>query len=257
MKKNKLKDKINNNEITFGGWTSISNNLITEIFSKSNIDFIGIDIEHSTISLEQSQNIIISSQSNNVACLPRIPTHDKQIIKRLLDIGADGIIVPNIESEEDIQKIVEWTHYPPLGKRGYGVSRAQGYGFEFDNYTKNWNSNCILVAQIESINAVDNIEKILKSENLDAVMIGPYDISGSLGIPGQINHEKVKYSCKKVLEACKKFDKPCGIQDIEPTEESINKMINDGYKFIILASDIFVLWKWSENIKDIINKIKK
>ena len=85
MKKNKLKDKINNNEITFGGWTSISNNLITEIFSKSNIDFIGIDIEHSTISLEQSQNIIISSQSNNVACLPRIPTHDKQIIKRFMN----------------------------------------------------------------------------------------------------------------------------------------------------------------------------
>ena len=161
MKKNKLKDKINNNEITFGGWTSISNNLITEIFSKSNIDFIGIDIEHSTISLEQSQNIIISSQSNNVACLPRIPTHDKQIIKRLLDIGADGIIIPNIESENDIQKIVEWTHYPPLGKRGYGVSRAQGYGYNFKNYLKTANK-IKLILQIETINSIRNLEKILK-----------------------------------------------------------------------------------------------
>jgi len=257
MIKINLKNKIKNNDMLFGGWTSISNNLITEIFSKSNIDFVGIDIEHSSISLEQSQNIIISSQSYGIPCLPRIPTHDKQIIKRLLDIGADGIIIPNVENEKDIQKIIEWTHYPPTGKRGYGVSRAQGYGFDFDTYINNWNSNCVLVAQIESINAVENIENILKSENLDAAMIGPYDISGSLGIPGQINHEKVKHACKKVLDACNKFNKPCGIQDIEPTEESINKMIKEGYKFIILASDIFILWKWSENIKRIINKLKK
>jgi 2-keto-3-deoxy-L-rhamnonate aldolase RhmA len=224
---------------------------------KTNTDFIGVDVEHSATSFEQIQNIIISAQSSNVPCLPRIATHDNESIKRILDLGADGIIVPNVDTVDQINQIVKWMKYPPLGRRGYGIARAQGYGHNFDKYINNWNKKSILVIQIESIEAVNNIESLVSHNEVDGVMIGPYDISGSLGVPGKLFDPKVKKSCLKVLNACKKYKKSCGIQDSNPSDKSIKGFLKEGYSFIILSSDIFTLWKWTENINVILNKLKK
>jgi len=244
-----LKLKFQNSSPLFAGWTSIAHPQVTEMLVRSGVDFLGIDIEHSTISQEQSQRIIAACHANRVACLPRVATHNPEAIKRLLDSGADGVIVPTVETAEQVLKLIEWVKYPPLGKRGYGIARAQGYGHNFDEYTTQWNDSSSLIIQIESIAAVENIEALLQFEEVDGVMVGPYDISGSLGIPGKIDHPSVKEAGQRVLEACSKFEKACGTQDIDPTRKSVQKAIEAGYTFVVLASDVFMLWKWGERMQ--------
>ena len=253
---NKLKKKFRNRDKVFGGWTSIGHPQISEVFALAGFDFIAIDLEHSTISQEQSQRIISICDAHDVSCLPRIPSHNPESIKRLLDSGADGVIVPNVETEKQVEAIIKWVKYPPLGNRGFGVSRAQGYGFNFENYVSNWNEDSIIILQIESIKAVNNIRLLLNYQEIDGVMIGPYDLSGSLGIPGQINHRHVLNAINKVYEACNEFGKSCGPHEVDPNFESINKIFINGCTFTVLSSDVFVLWKWCQSMKSLINDFR-
>lgn len=247
-----LKNRFRNREILFAGWTSLGHPQVTEMLVSGGVDFLGIDIEHSTISQEQSQRIIAACHANEVSCLPRVATHNPEAIKRLLDSGADGVIVPTVETVQQVEKLIEWVKYPPIGKRGYGIARAQGYGHDFDEYTTQWNDSSSLIIQIESISAVENIEELLQFDEVDGAMVGPYDISGSLGIPGQINHEKVHQAGQYIVDACKKYGKACGTQDIDPTSESVKIAMNSGYTFVVLASDVFILWKWGEQMQQLI-----
>ncbi len=256
QKRLKLKNRLRRREKVLAAWTSLSHPSITEIFSRIGVDFIGIDIEHSTINQEESQRIIAAAQAESSLCLPRVATHNMEMIKRLLDSGADGIIVPMVSNADEVKKIISWMKYPPLGKRGFGIARAQGYGFDFNEYISHWNRVSSLIVQIESIEAVNNIEEVVSFDEVDAVMVGPYDISGSLGIPGQLERPKVKDAAKRVIAACRKYKKGCGTQVIEPDMKNVAAKIEDGYTFIVLASDIFVLWKWSAKMRDIVKRIK-
>ena len=251
-----LKKRFINRDPLFAAWTSIGHSQVTEMLVSSSVDFLGIDIEHSTISQEQSQSIIQACHAIGVPCLTRVATHNPESIKRLLDSGADGIIVPTVETVEQVEKLIEWIKYPPLGKRGYGIARAQGYGHNFEEYTSQWNDSSSLIIQIESISAVENIEQLLQFEEVDGAMVGPYDISGSLGIPGQIDHKKVQDAGKLVVDACRKFGKACGTQDIAPTSESVKVNLDSGYTFVVLASDVFILWKWGESMQKIIDNFR-
>lgn len=247
-----LKEKLKTRQSVFASWTSLGHPSIAEIFSKTGFDFTGIDVEHSTISQEQSQRIIAACQAEGSLCLPRIPTHDEAMIKRLLDSGADGIIVPNVNSKEHVEQIVQWMFYPPIGRRGFGIARAQGYGMDFDEYIKSWNESTVFIAQIESIAAVERIDEILDNKYLDGVMVGPYDISGSLGIPGQITHARVQEAGLRVVAAAKKFGKACGTHVIDTSVENVNQSFNNDYTFAVLSSDIFMLLDWSKQMQKII-----
>ena len=251
-----LKEKLLGRKRVLASWTSLAHPSITEIFSRMEIDFIGIDIEHSTIDQQQSQRIIAACQANGTLCLPRVATHSQEQIKRLLDSGADGIIVPMVSNADEVRNIISWFKYPPVGKRGYGIARAQGYGFDFADYTNNWNNLSSLIVQIESIQAVENIDEILSFKEIDGVMVGPYDISGSLNVPGQLDHPKVKKACQRVIKACAKYGKACGTQDTNPSLDSVEKYFTDGFTFVVLASDVFLLWKWSEKMRGIMGKLR-
>ena len=248
-----LKNSFINRKHLFAGWTSLSHPQISEMLTFSGVDFMGIDIEHSTISQEQSQRIIAVCHAGGIPCLPRVASHNQEDIKRLLDSGADGIIVPTVETPEQIENLVKWMKYPPIGNRGYGVARAQGYGHDFTQYTDEWNNTSILIIQIETICAVDNIEKLLGYQDVDGVMVGPYDLSGSLGVPGQINHALVKSAIKQVFESCKKFGKSCGVHEVDPTVKNVQESFNAGSTFTVLASDVFILWKWGERMQKLIS----
>jgi 2-dehydro-3-deoxyglucarate aldolase len=224
---------------------------------RAGFDFIGIDIEHSTISQGQSQRIIAACQGNGTLCLPRVASHNMEMIKRLLDSGADGMIVPMVSTTTEVERLISWCKYPPLGKRSFGIARGQGYGFDFDQYTKTWNESSLFIIQIESIQGVENIEKLLSYDDVDGAMIGPYDLSGSLGIPGQLDHPSIARAAKEVIDACAKFGKGCGTQIIEPDMKNIEDAFSAGYTFVVLASDIFILWKWAERIRDFIRRQKE
>jgi 2-dehydro-3-deoxyglucarate aldolase len=181
-----------------------------------------------------------------------VASHNAEQIKRLLDSGADGIIVPNVSTREEIDRIIEWVKYPPLGGRSYGVARAQGYGFDFDAYTNAWNAQSTIIIQIESAEGAGRVEELIAPDGIDGAMIGPYDISGSLGIPGQLTHPRVTALCAGVVEACRKRGKACGTQLVEPSAEGIAAAFEDGYTFIVLGSDVFLLWKWAQRMRALI-----
>ena len=256
MNRKKLKEKLNQRSPVFAGWTSIGHPQITEMIARSGVDFIGIDLEHSTISQEQAQRIIAACHANAVVCLPRVASHDPESIRRLLDSGADGILVPTVDTPVEVDKLIGAMKYPPSGKRGYGVARAQGYGNEFKAYTSNWNQESILILQIESVRAVSNIEALLEFEEVDGVMIGPYDLSGSLGVPGQIDSELVQSASQRVVESCKRYHKACGTHIVDPSNESIQSALDSGYTFMALASDVFILQKWGQETKRILSQFR-
>jgi len=251
-----LKNKLKNLEPIYGGWLSFTDPGIAETFCKAGFDFIAIDMEHTTFSLEQAKSIITSCHSENVCCLPRPVSHNNDYIKPLLEAGADGMFIQMVETEEEVKKLINQIKYTPIGHRSYGVNRAHGYGLNFEEYINDWNETSSIILQIESIDAVNNIDKLLNFEEVDGVMIGPYDISGSLGVPGQTNHPKVREASQKVIESARKFKKSCCTQISDVSNEKIQDAFSQGFTFIILGSDLFVLANWSKQINKVITKIK-
>lgn len=237
----------------FGAWTSLAHPSITEIFTDAGVDFVGIDLEHSTIDHEQAQQIIAMAHAGGAACLPRVASHNGEQIKRLLDSGADGVIVPMVSTPAEVERIVEWCKYPPLGRRSFGIARAQRYGFDFDDYTATWNERSTIVIQIESVEGVKAIDQLLAHDAVDGAMIGPYDLSGSLGIPGRLSDPRIADACARVVDACIRHGKACGTHLVEPAESNVRQAFESGYRFVVLASDVFVLWKWSERMRALVD----
>ena len=256
MSRSRLKESLNKREILFGGWISYDHPSIAETFALTGFDFISIDMEHAPISISSAQRIIAISQAYNIPCLPRPVSHSNDFFKPLLDSGADGLIVQMVETFEEVKDISGYLKYPPIGRRTYGVNRAQEFGLNFKNYVNSWNEESIFIAQIESKKGVDNIEAIVSHPSVDGVMIGPYDLSGSLGFPGQTQHHKVIESAEKVIESCAKFNKSCGTQISDPDTNNIHEAISNGYTFIVLSSDLFVLSNWSQKMKTTIKDFK-
>ena len=252
----KLKSQLQNREPLFMAWTSLGHPQVTEMLLFSGVDFLGIDIEHTPISQEQCQRIIAACHASRTPCLPRVASHNREAVRRLLDSGADGVMVPTVETPGQIESLIEWIKYPPEGKRGYGVARAQGYGHDFAEYTSTWNETSILIIQIETISAVEKISELINFDEVDGVMVGPYDLSGSLAIPGQIDHPLVEEAISEVYKACKKFNKACGLHEVDPSLKSVKKSFAGGASFVVLSSDLFALWKWGERMKQLITDVR-
>ena len=253
-----LKEKLKRRRKVFGCWTSTGDESVVEMFLYAKFDFLGVDLEHSTIDLNKTKNIISLCEKYKVPCLPRVPGIDSSLIRRVLDAGASGIIVPTVETESDVNKLIEIMKYPPLGRRGYGISKASTFGNKFNEYTRNWNKNSILVIQIENLRGANNLKKILsKKKEIDAVMIGPYDLSGSLGMPGKFNNKTFINLTKKIIKECHANKMSVGIHEVNPSKQNINKLTKLGYNFMVLSSDIFLLLDWTRNISKILNLFKK
>ena len=251
-KRLEFKKSLQERKKLFGGWVSFAHPSISEIFAQAGFDFIAIDMEHSTISVEQAQRIIATCQGDGTLCLPRPVSHSNDWIKPLLDSGADGLIVQMVNTPQEVENIIQHVKFPPIGSRSYGVNRAHNYGLNFDDYIKKWNESSSVIIQVESIQAVENIEKLLEFDEVDGVMIGPYDISGSLGVPGKTSHQLVIDATRKVIEACQKFGKSCGTQIENPTDENVEASFDFGYTFVILGSDLFILSAWVKKVQDLL-----
>ena len=227
----------------YGAWMSIGHPEVAAIFSRAQGDFLGIDLEHTTIELSTAQQIIRACHEHDRACLPRIYPGQLEHVRRLLDAGADGIIVPQVARVEDIDQVVDVMRYPPDGHRGFGVASAQGYGRDFDGYVRGANESLSLMIQIETIQAVERIGALLTHPAVDGVMVGPYDMSGSLGVPGELDHPRVREACETVVRACAQAEISCGMHLVYPTVDAIRQKLRAGFTFLVLGSDIFNLWK--------------
>lgn len=251
-----LKQKLRQRERMFAGWVSYAHPSITETFARAGFDFMFIDMEHSTISIEQGQRIIAASQFEGVPCIPRPVSHSNDYLKPLLESGADGMLIQMVETADQVKALIDNVKYPPVGHRTYGVNRAQAYGFDFEEYIQNWNETSTFMLQVESIKGVNNIEELVAFDEVDGVMIGPLDISGSLGVPGQTNHPLVIEASLKVIEACKRHGKSCGTQVADANPESVQRLFDLGHNYAILGSDLFVLWKWAAQMQAMMQSMR-
>lgn len=239
-----LKQKLKNKDLTVGSWITLGNTSIAEILANAGYDWLVVDLEHTTISLEQAGELIRTIELAGVSPLVRLTNNDENQIKRVMDAGAHGIVVPMVKSADDAKYAVAATRYPPLGNRGVGLARAQGYGTSFREYLS-WQSDIdegpVVVVQIEHINAVENLTEILRVEGVDAFIIGPYDLSCSMGIPGEFDNPQFTDVMKNIIETGDKLGAVSGIHVVEPDIEKLNNAINEGYKFIAYSADIRML----------------
>jgi 2-dehydro-3-deoxyglucarate aldolase len=239
----KLKNKLKENTLSIGSWITIGHHSIVEIMATAGFDWLVIDMEHSTITLDKAQELILTIQSKNMAALVRVGANDALIIKQIMDAGADGIVVPMINTKEDAEKTVRAVKYPPKGKRGVGLARAQNYGIGFNEYKEWLNNDSIVIAQIEHKKAVGNIEEIISVDGIDGIIIGPYDMSASFGIPGELDSPILLKAIKKVEIACKSSNFPLGFHVIEPEHKDLQEKVKLGYSFIAFSLDFFFLGK--------------
>jgi 2-dehydro-3-deoxyglucarate aldolase len=236
-----LKEKLQNNQLTIGSWITIGHPSIVDIMASAGFEWLVIDLEHTSIDLSQAHSLISTIQANGMKALVRVSKNEEVIIKRVLDMGADGIVVPMIKSKLDALEAINYAKYPPIGKRGVGLFRAQKYGLGFDNYKKWVNEELVIIAQIEHIEAVNNINEIITTDGIDGIIIGPYDLSGSMGYPGEYGREDVKEAIGHVLQACKKNNIPSGFHVIESDPTKLQERIEQGCTFLAYSLDFFFL----------------
>lgn len=226
---------------TLGSWITLNHPSIAEIMADAGFDWLCIDMEHSVTDYFEAQQLIMAIQSKGLKAFVRVGENNSRIIKRILDAGADGIIVPSVSSGEEAVKAVQSVKYPPFGKRGVGLSRAQSYGFGFESYKDEKAKEIKLIVQIEHIDAVRNLESIIEVDGVDGTFIGPYDLSGSMGKPGRYDDDDVKEALQRYETVAKRYNKLIGFHVIQPSFDLVVEKMNKGYDFIAFSLDILFL----------------
>lgn len=246
-----LKQKLKNNIQTIGSWITIPNSIMVEIMCQ-HFDWLVVDMEHSAIDLNQVQNLVRLIESKDCVPLVRVSENNPNLIKRVLDTGTKGIIVPMINSKEDAVNALSSVHYPPEGNRGVGLARAQEYGFGFDKYQKILKNDVVVIAQIEHVAAIKHLDDILRT-NIDGIIIGPYDISASMGHPGAFCRTDYKQKIEFILGVTELHHKPAGIHIIQPYDSEF-KNLDKRYKFIAFSLDTLF---FGSKIRDELKCMKK
>lgn len=241
MKKNPLKKALSENRQTYGSWITLSHPLIPEILAPAGFDWLVVDMEHSSIGFNELLPLIVSIEANNMVPLVRVGENNPNLIKRVMDAGSYGVIVPNVNSAQEAKAAVNSVKYPPIGTRGVGLFRAQKFGREFDYYKKWLSDESVVIIQIEHINAVKKIDQILTTPGIDGFIVGPYDLSGSLGKPGLFDDHEVVEALEKIMEAADRHGIPAGFHSVSSDSEEARNRQEQGYKFLGFSLDTIFL----------------
>jgi 2-dehydro-3-deoxyglucarate aldolase len=232
-----IKQKIRKGEVSIGSWMQISHPGIAEIMAKAGYDWIAVDMEHGAFATSELPDIFRAIELHGSQPFVRLAVGLRKDIKSALDSGATGIIIPMIESAAQVKEIINELHYPPKGIRGVGFSRANLHGGDFETYVSTINDSLTVVAQIEHIKAIKNLDEILAIPELDALMIGPYDLSASMGIVGQFDHPEFVKALNEFKEKCLKAKKTMGFHVVKPEMAQLKLKIKDGFKFLAYSID--------------------
>lgn len=235
---------------TLGSWLTIGNTMTAEIMAGAGFDWLVVDMEHSAITLDVAQQMIRVIGLCGVPPLVRVGHNQPNLIKRVMDCGACGVIVPQVNSRLEAEQAVSSVKYPPRGFRGVGLARAQGYGYGFEAYHR-WNEdNSVVIVQIEHIDAVRNMEAIVDVPGVDGFIVGPYDLSGSLGVPGQFDHPEVREALAHVREVAGRKNVLAGFHVIPPEMNAVREKIDEGYRFVACSLDSMFLGAGSRGLAE-------
>jgi 4-hydroxy-2-oxoheptanedioate aldolase len=241
MPRNKFKHAIAKGELQIGLWCSLCSNVAIEVVSHSGYDWLLLDTEHSPNDVTDILVHLQAAQAGTASLVVRPAWNDMVLIKRYLDIGAQTLLIPFVQSPEEAKRAVEATRYPPKGVRGLTNSgRASRYG-RVKDYVMNASSEICLLVQVETREALKQIEAIASVEGVDGVFIGPNDLSASFGHIGNWGHPEVQAALEDAVKRLKKIGKPAGI--ITPNEEEAKKFISWGYTFVAVGADLGLLAK--------------
>lgn len=233
----RTKDKLGRNEPVLGGWLMTGSAAVAEIMTAEGFDFLGVDMEHTATGLEDFHHIALAAKGSGCDVLARLPSCDPVLAKKVLDLGAAGIIVPSVNSPEEAARSVAMARFPPDGIRGASLCRATGYGTDFAGYFRDHNRNVIVVVMLEHIRAVERADEILAVPGIDAALIGPYDLSASMNLAGQLDHPDVRAAQQAVLEACVRRKVAAGIHVVPVDPGEVRRRIDAGYRFIPCGID--------------------
>jgi 2-keto-3-deoxy-L-rhamnonate aldolase RhmA len=211
---------------------------VAELLSGAGFDWLFIDGEHGPLSVGDIQLLLQAAQPH-CPCVVRLAANDAVHVKQALDTGADGIIAPLVNDADTAARVASWARYPPLGTRSVGIARAQGYGASFASYMATANTQVAVVVQVEHIDAVANIDSILDVEGIDGVFVGPYDLSASMGKPGQVNDADVQHQIETVRQACLQHSVPIGIFGVDAA--AVQPFVQQGYTLIAMGMDSLLL----------------
>jgi len=231
----RFKARLKNREKLIGTLITLPAPELSEIAAGAGFDWLFLDMEHGQLDAAGVQRIA-QALGDLCPCLVRLPANDEMWVKKILDIGVAGLIFPHLNTAEEAEALVHWCRYAPQGTRSVGISRAHGYGRRFDEYLSKANADTTLVAQIEHIDAVRNIDWILEVPGIDAAFIGPYDLSASMGKPGRVADPDVREAVALVRNACAKRNLPAGI--FARDADTASRALSEGFTFVAAGMDV-------------------
>jgi 2-keto-3-deoxy-L-rhamnonate aldolase RhmA len=221
-------------ETLLGSMVTLPTAAVSEILALVGFDWLFIDGEHGPLDTTDILGIV-QAVGDRIACIVRVPGSEEAPIKRILDQGAEGIIVPQVSTVDQAANVVRYARYSPAGSRGVGLARAQGYGLRFQTYLETANDQIVVVVQAEHAKAVENIESIVKVEGIDAVLVGQYDLAASMGKMGRIDDPAVKDAIEHVTKTCQAAGVPLGC--FGSSAASLRPLLARGYTLITAGVD--------------------
>lgn len=222
---------------TFGAWMQIGHPACAEILARAGFDWICVDLEHGALDLESMANLFRAVEAFGAVPVARLPWNDRIWIKRTLDAGARGLIIPMVNSAAEAESAVREAKYPPRGLRGYGYSRANHHGMDFARYIREANGEIATVMQIEHKDAIPRLDEIAAVPDVDGLFIGPLDLSGSFGKTGDLGCPEMVDALACYRAACARQRKAAGMHVVRPERAAIQQALADGYTLIALGLD--------------------
>jgi len=242
MRVNHTRERLAKGEVVYGcGLQVYRSSEIPRAFAAAGFDYVFIDMEHGSFNLETVHDLIVSSNLAGITPIVRVGEVQYTLCDRLLDQGAQGIILPRVEDPKVLAEAIGWMKFPPVGKRGYGVNptmidyEARG----FPEIIEHQNRENLVVVQVETTTAVERADELLSQKGVDIVMIGPADLSISLGVPGQFDHPKMIETISKMIEKCNQHGVVPGIQT--RSVAMARQWAERGMRFIGVAAEYVLL----------------
>lgn len=235
-----IRGGLRSGKTSIGSWMQLPHGSVAEIMGQAGYEWVAVDMEHGAVGAHQLPDLFRALELGGTLPLARIAQGTPKDCKQALDAGAGGIIVPMIESAEQLIKVRDACRWPPAGKRGVGFSRANLFGKHFETYAEESQAP-LLVAMIEHVAAVDDLPAILAVEGLDAILVGPYDLSASMGITEAFDRPEFMAAIARILTACNSHGIPCGVHVVMPDTAMLQMRIDQGYRFIAYSIDAVFL----------------
>lgn len=235
-----IRARLRSGGVSIGSWIQIPHASVAEIMGQAGYDWVAVDMEHGAIGHHQLPDLFRALELGGTVPLARLAEGQPKDCKQALDAGAGGVIVPMVETPEQLMMVRDACRWPPAGTRGVGFSRANLFGKHFNAYHDEAQAP-LLVAMIEHVRAVENLDAILAVEGLDAILIGPYDLSASIGLAARFEEPEFMAAMERIRMLCVQQCIPCGVHVVMPDADALKQRIAEGYRFIAYSIDTVFL----------------